>query len=394
MTRDLRSIVLEGGYWLVAPGPDAELAIVACGAVVPEAIEAHAQLVEDIPGAGLLVVTSPDRLHRGWVGAASARRGRVGVAHRAAAGRARRGRRLVTVLDGHPATLSWLGAVARPSRVPLGVDRVRPVGRHPRSLSRLRARRRRDRRSRGSPLRADVPRTLREQRTQRRRGAEAQRRRGAEAERTGAEADRMLTTKPNVSHRSSSAASASFASSASSGTAPAPSAALRTEIGVFTAATPAARNTRRSIRSTRDNVKDLASRGAGRPTTSAPIAGVQPPGDTARRQRHPLHDGWHAARRRRHRRRDGRDALDVPLRRGRARAAGGAAPQRRGVPYWTDGRGEERILYITPGYHLIALDTKTGDPIPLRQRRHRRPVRGARSTAAPRTARSARARRR
>jgi quinoprotein glucose dehydrogenase len=36
----------------------------------------------------------------------------------------------------------------------------------------------------------------------------------------------------------------------------------------------------------------------------------------------------------------------------------------RGVAYWTDGRGDERIVYITPGYHLIALNAKTGQPIP------------------------------
>ncbi|MGA3224975.1 MAG: pyrroloquinoline quinone-dependent dehydrogenase [Acidobacteriaceae bacterium] len=34
----------------------------------------------------------------------------------------------------------------------------------------------------------------------------------------------------------------------------------------------------------------------------------------------------------------------------------------RGVAYWTDGN-EERILYVTPGYRLIALDAKTGIPV-------------------------------
>ena len=34
-----------------------------------------------------------------------------------------------------------------------------------------------------------------------------------------------------------------------------------------------------------------------------------------------------------------------------------------GVAYWTDGR-EERILYVTPGYRLIALNAKTGVPVP------------------------------
>ncbi len=45
---------------------------------------------------------------------------------------------------------------------------------------------------------------------------------------------------------------------------------------------------------------------------------------------------------------------------------GAAAPRQlsgRGLAYWTDGR-EERILYVTPGYRLIALDAKTGQLIP------------------------------
>jgi quinoprotein glucose dehydrogenase len=43
-------------------------------------------------------------------------------------------------------------------------------------------------------------------------------------------------------------------------------------------------------------------------------------------------------------------------------ARGAAAPRQlsgRGVAYWSDGK-EERILYVTPGYRLIALDAKTG----------------------------------
>jgi quinoprotein glucose dehydrogenase len=45
---------------------------------------------------------------------------------------------------------------------------------------------------------------------------------------------------------------------------------------------------------------------------------------------------------------------------------GQAAPRQfsgRGLAYWTDGR-EERILYVTPGYRLIALNAKTGQRIP------------------------------
>ena len=47
-------------------------------------------------------------------------------------------------------------------------------------------------------------------------------------------------------------------------------------------------------------------------------------------------------------------------------ARGANAPRQlsgRGLAYWTDGR-EERILYVTPGYRLIALNAKTGVPVP------------------------------
>src|SRR5579871_1101038 len=43
-------------------------------------------------------------------------------------------------------------------------------------------------------------------------------------------------------------------------------------------------------------------------------------------------------------------------------ARGDAAPRQlsgRGLAYWTDGK-QERILYVTPGYRLIALNARTG----------------------------------
>ncbi len=36
----------------------------------------------------------------------------------------------------------------------------------------------------------------------------------------------------------------------------------------------------------------------------------------------------------------------------------------RGVAYWSDGRGDDRVIYVTPGYRLIALNAKTGAPVP------------------------------
>ena len=35
----------------------------------------------------------------------------------------------------------------------------------------------------------------------------------------------------------------------------------------------------------------------------------------------------------------------------------------RGLSYWTDGRGDERIFYVTTGYRLVSLNARTGQPI-------------------------------
>src|SRR6478735_8001368 len=63
---DWRDGALRGGYWLREPGLDAEAAIVAMGTLMPEALAAWEELSSDISGLGLLYITSPDLLHRGW----------------------------------------------------------------------------------------------------------------------------------------------------------------------------------------------------------------------------------------------------------------------------------------------------------------------------------------
>ncbi len=121
----LRDAIIAGGYWLKPPAPGARLAIVYTGAVAPEAIAAHAAIVDEIPGAGLLAVTSADRLNAGWHAAERARQAshRNATCHVEAllaplAGDAG----LVTLIDGHPATLGWLGGVRGHRVRPLGVE--------------------------------------------------------------------------------------------------------------------------------------------------------------------------------------------------------------------------------------------------------------------------------
>jgi quinoprotein glucose dehydrogenase len=42
---------------------------------------------------------------------------------------------------------------------------------------------------------------------------------------------------------------------------------------------------------------------------------------------------------------------------------GAVRPNNRGLSYWTDNKGDDRIIFVTPGYQLVALNAKTGAPI-------------------------------
>ncbi len=125
LTPRLKEDIIAGGYWLQAPAPGAELALVYSGAIAPEALAAYREILDDVPGAGLLAVTSADRLNAGWHAAERARRSGNPGARSAVEGllvALAPDAALVTVVDGHPAALSWLGAVRGHPVQALGVE--------------------------------------------------------------------------------------------------------------------------------------------------------------------------------------------------------------------------------------------------------------------------------
>jgi pyruvate dehydrogenase E1 component len=126
-----RQSIVDGAYWLREPGPNCQVVVAYTGAVAPEAIQAVGLIAEDRRDAGLLAVTSADRLYAGWAAATRARE--RGLAH----ARSHIERLLadlpshcgiVTVLDGHPATLALLGAVKGHRVRPLGVEHFGQTG--------------------------------------------------------------------------------------------------------------------------------------------------------------------------------------------------------------------------------------------------------------------------
>lgn len=131
MTDDLRNSIVDGAYWMREPGPNCQVIVAYTGAIAPEAITAVGLMAEDRRDIGLLAITSADRLNAGWTAAQRARE--RGLVH----ARSHIERLLadvpshcgiVTVLDGHPATLAWLGAVGGHRVRSLGVEHFGQTG--------------------------------------------------------------------------------------------------------------------------------------------------------------------------------------------------------------------------------------------------------------------------
>jgi pyruvate dehydrogenase E1 component len=132
MTPDLEKAITDGAYWLRKPGPNAEAIVAYTGTVAPEAIEAVGMLGESRRDVGLLAITSADRLHAGWTAARKMRRDRQHphfLSHiEKLLSPLPRDCGIVTVLDGHPAALGWIGAVCGHRMEALGVEHFGQTG--------------------------------------------------------------------------------------------------------------------------------------------------------------------------------------------------------------------------------------------------------------------------
>ncbi|WP_376801040.1 transketolase [Candidatus Raskinella chloraquaticus] len=131
MDEPLRNSIIDGAYWLRPPVEGSPLAVIYQGVVAPDAAAAVGEILSFCPGAGLLAVTSADRLHAGWTAAQRARQ--LGAFDAPAhieqlLAPLASDARLVTVIDGHPATLAWLGGVHGHAVHGLGVENFGQTG--------------------------------------------------------------------------------------------------------------------------------------------------------------------------------------------------------------------------------------------------------------------------
>lgn len=126
-----RQGAIDGAYWLRKPGPNCSVVIAYQGAVADEAIAAAGIIGEHRRDVGVLAVTSADRLNAGWTAAqrARARGNGAAISHVERLLEPLPGDcRLITVIDGHPATLAWLGSVAGHRTIAHGVEHFGQTG--------------------------------------------------------------------------------------------------------------------------------------------------------------------------------------------------------------------------------------------------------------------------
>ncbi|WP_456390057.1 1-deoxy-D-xylulose-5-phosphate synthase N-terminal domain-containing protein [Profundibacter sp.] len=122
---------IDGAYWLRKPGPNCEVVIAYQGVVAPEAIKAAGIIGNGRRDVGVLAVTSADRLNAGWTAAQRARSRGNAAAHgyiETLMEDLPAHCKIITVIDGHPATLAWLGAVKGHQTIPLGVEHFGQTG--------------------------------------------------------------------------------------------------------------------------------------------------------------------------------------------------------------------------------------------------------------------------
>jgi len=120
----LEKQILSGGYWFRKPDSKSNFTIVFSGPLAPEVEEAVEILQEDIPNISILMITSSDRLYKNWRLIQKERsRGKQNISRiEEIFSETSSDSLIVTVLDGHSSSLSWIGGAVNRKTISLGVD--------------------------------------------------------------------------------------------------------------------------------------------------------------------------------------------------------------------------------------------------------------------------------
>lgn len=131
LSADDKNNIIKGAYWLRKPTSTTSRAIIYAGAMAPEVMTAVQDLQQENKDMAVLAVTSSDVLYRDWSksrrSSALERVDRISHIEKLM-NQLARDCLVVTVCDGHPLNLSWLGSINGNPVVPLGVEAFGQTG--------------------------------------------------------------------------------------------------------------------------------------------------------------------------------------------------------------------------------------------------------------------------
>ena len=120
LSQEQKINIIKGCYWIKQPKNETAIVIVCVGVMVAEVQKFIKISEEDDLNIGVLLVTSPDKLHKDWENSNKQLKKTAFIEETLQS--LTKDSTLVTIIDGHSSALSWLGSVCGHKVYPLGVN--------------------------------------------------------------------------------------------------------------------------------------------------------------------------------------------------------------------------------------------------------------------------------
>ena len=120
LSNSIKNDLIKGGYWFYKPEKKLDLLFICTGVIVGEVLNAVEAMKEDNLNIGLFIVSSPDRLYQDWLESTKKTNFTSFIERQLSI--IEISTPIITIIDGHSSSLSWIGSVKGQRIIPLGVN--------------------------------------------------------------------------------------------------------------------------------------------------------------------------------------------------------------------------------------------------------------------------------
>ena len=125
LSEELKSDILSGAYWLEQM-PNTDIVIICSGIIVEEVLKCKENLINDSISLSILLAISPDKLYRDWENSKKVSSEKSHIEKKL--DNITKDVPIITIIDGHSSSLSWIGSVKGHKIFPLGVNKFGQSG--------------------------------------------------------------------------------------------------------------------------------------------------------------------------------------------------------------------------------------------------------------------------